>query len=70
MARAAMVAQAGGVANRLALAAVPLAEPAARSASTVLPPTADSVPLARRFARATLAAWDHDAYDESASLLV
>ena len=61
-----MVAQAG----RLAVAAVPAAQPAARHASTVLPPTADTVPLARRFARATLAGWDRDEYDEAACLLV
>lgn len=61
-----MVAQTG----RLAVSDVPAAQPAARHASTVLPPTADSVPLARRFARATLAAWERDAFDEAACLLV
>jgi anti-sigma regulatory factor (Ser/Thr protein kinase) len=66
MAGATMVAQAG----RLAVMDVPAAQPAARSASTVLPPTAETVPLARRFARATLGQWDLEEYDESASLLV
>ena len=61
-----MVAQAG----RLAVAEVPAAQPAARNASTVLPPTAETVPLARRFARATLASWDLDEYEEAAALLV
>jgi anti-sigma regulatory factor (Ser/Thr protein kinase) len=61
-----MVARAG----RLAVADVPAAQPAARSASTVLPPTAESVPLARRFARSTLSDWHMDEYEEAASLLV
>lgn len=61
-----MVAQAG----RLSVAAVPAAQPAARNASTVLPPTAETVPLARRFARSTLAQWGLDVYEEAASLLV
>ena len=56
--------------GRLAVAAVPVAQPAARHASTVLPPTAETVPLARRFARQTLDQWGLEEYEEAASLLV
>ena len=61
-----MVARVG----RLAVADVPVTLPAARSASTVLPPTAEAVPQARRFARTTLDGWGLDSFEEAASLLV
>jgi anti-sigma regulatory factor (Ser/Thr protein kinase) len=61
-----MVARAG----RLAVADVPPAQAAARHETLVLPPTAETVPHARRFARQTLAGWGLDVFEESASLLV